>query len=67
MQSYAQIVDPSLNINNLDSLGERLKLPQGWKYQVKILNKDSKLKADGIAYVLQDDFQNSYQKQTNLP
>ena len=67
MQSYAQIVDPSLNINNLDSLGDRLKLPQGWKYQVKILNKDSKLKANGIAYVLQDDFQNSYQKQTNLP
>ena len=44
MQSYAQIVDPSLNINNLDSLGERLKLPQGWKYQVKILTKIQNLR-----------------------
>jgi hypothetical protein len=62
MQSYAQIVDPNLKITDLDRLGERLKLPKGWSYQVRLLDKDSELRANGVAYVLQDDLQNSYQK-----
>ncbi|MEZ4657407.1 MAG: hypothetical protein R2911_07530 [Caldilineaceae bacterium] len=34
MQSYAQIVDPTLTIADLETLGERLALPEGWRYQV---------------------------------
>ena len=67
MQSYSQIVDQDLKIEDLDRLGERLSLPKGWSYKMRVLDKDSLLKADGVAYVLQDDLQNSYQKQTNLP
>jgi hypothetical protein len=67
MQSYAQIVDQNLKIDDLDRLNEQLKPPKGWLYRVRVLEKDSILKADGVAYVLQDELQNSYQKQTNLP
>jgi hypothetical protein len=64
MQSYAQIVDPNLTINDLNTLGERLNLPKGWKYQARTLDADLELTANGVAYVLQDDLQNSYQKMT---
>jgi hypothetical protein len=64
MQSYAQIVEPNLTINDLNMLGERLNLPKGWKYQARTLDADLELTANGVAYVLQDDLQNSYQKMT---
>ena len=64
MQSYAQIVDPNLTINDLNTLGERLNLPKDWKYQARTLDADLELTANGVAYVLQDDLQNSYQKMT---
>jgi hypothetical protein len=64
MQSYAQIVDPNLTINDINMLGERLNLPKGWKYQARTLDADLELTANGVAYVLQDDLQNSYQKMT---
>jgi hypothetical protein len=64
MQSYAQIVDPNLTINELNTLGGRLNLPKGWQYQTRTLDADLELSANGVAYVLQDDLQNSYQKMT---
>ena len=64
MQSYAQIVDSNLTINDLNMLGKRLNLPKGWKYQARTLEVDLELTANGVAYVLQDDLQNSYQKMT---
>lgn len=62
MQSYAQIVDPTLTIADLETLGERLELPEGWRYQARVLTSNSKLIADGLAFVINDDFGNSYQK-----
>lgn len=64
MQSYAQIVDPSLTISDLDTLGDRLSLPTGWTFSAKILTQESKLVADGVAHVINDDLGNSYQKVT---
>ena len=63
MQSYSQIVDPNLQLADLPQLGQRLKLPTGWKFQTETLNKTLELKANGIAYVLNDDLYNSYQKE----
>lgn len=63
MQSYSQIIDPNLQISELVNLGSRLKLPKGWKYQTRILTKELRLKAEGIAYVLSDNFYNSYQRE----
>lgn len=62
MQSYSQIVDPTLTIDDLENLNDRLELPDGWNYQVRILTEDSELTANGIAYVINDNLANSYQK-----
>lgn len=64
MQSYAQIIDPKLTIADLETLGSRLKLPQGWTYRARTLDADVELKADGLAYVINDDFYNAYQRVT---
>ena len=62
MQSYAQIADPKLTADDLASLGGRLKLPKGWRYGTRTLDADYALKADGVAYVINDDLYNSYQR-----
>ena len=62
MQSYSQIADPKLSLADLPALGKRLKLPAGWRYQTRTLTADYALKADGIAYVINDDLYNSYQR-----
>ncbi len=63
MQSYSQIVNPTLSMNDLPELARQLKLPTGWKYQTRQLQQDLSLIANGVAYVLQDDLMNSYQRQ----
>ncbi|MPN46693.1 hypothetical protein SDC9_194290 [bioreactor metagenome] len=62
MQSYSQIADPSLSIDDLASLGDRLNLPEGWRYQAITLEEDLLLKANGVAYVINDEFYNTYQQ-----
>ena len=64
MQSYAQIADPNLTIAELKNLGSRLDLPDGWTYQARVLTEDSELKVDGLAYIINDNMYNSYQKVT---
>lgn len=62
MQSYSQIVNPKLSIHELPKLGKILKLPSGWVYSSRVLTQDLSLLAQGVAYVLQDDLDNSYQR-----
>jgi hypothetical protein len=62
MQTYAQIVDPTLTEADLATLDRRLKLPKGWKYRVRAPDKDLVLRADVKAIVLQDDLANTYQR-----
>jgi hypothetical protein len=62
MQTYAQIIDTKLNLEDLANLGARLQLPTGWQYQVVTPSQDLHLVANGAAYVLQDNLENSYQK-----
>jgi len=61
MQSYSQIVDPTLTLAQLPSLGNRLKLPDGWRYRTRHLAKTLVLHAHGAATVLQDDLKDTYQ------
>jgi hypothetical protein len=66
MQSYCLIVDPNLTMADLPNLGSTLKLPPGWKYRTKTLDKE--LTVDGIPEngkdnqwkVVQDDLRNTY-------
>lgn len=62
MQSYSQIVNPALTMKDLPVLSEQLKLPAGWTYRSRVLDQDLSLIANGIAYVLQDNLSNSYQR-----
>jgi hypothetical protein len=62
MQSYSQIVNPKLVMSDLPDLAKQLKLPTGWTYKSRVLEQDLSLVANGIAYVLQDNLSNSYQR-----
>jgi len=62
MQSYAQIVDPSLTIDDLSELGARLELPEGWTFSARVLEGEEYLIADGLALVINDSLGNSYQR-----
>jgi hypothetical protein len=64
MQSYAQVKDKSLTIDDLASLGDKLSLPEGWKYSTRTLTEDYDLVTTGLAYVINDDLYNSYQRRT---
>lgn len=62
MQTYAQIVDETLTIDDLAGLGARLKLPDGWSYGTRVPDAPLTLTAAGKATLIQDELQNSYQK-----
>ena len=62
MQSYSLQVNPDLTINDLASLGSSLNLPSGWTFETEVLSADLELIADGVAIVVQDELENSYQK-----
>jgi hypothetical protein len=64
MQSYSQIADKSLTIDDLPDLGSRLALPPGWTYTPRELTEDLVLDSGGLAYVVNDEFYNSYQRRT---
>jgi hypothetical protein len=64
MQSYAQIEDKNLTIDDLPSLGSRLSLPEGWTYSTRTLTEDFELASNGLAYVINDDLYNAYQRRT---
>jgi hypothetical protein len=63
MQSYARIKDKSLKLADLRSLGPRLSLPHGWTYRHRRLRHDLRLAAHGSATIIQDDLENTYQRE----
>jgi hypothetical protein len=59
--SYTDKYLPGLTIDKLDSLGDVLKLPQGWKFRTTVLKKELVLEPKGgTAGLVQDDKQNVY-------
>ena len=61
MQSYSQIVDHTLTLAQLPSLGRRLNLPKGWRYESQRLKCRLVLRARGKATITQDELQDTYQ------
>lgn len=62
MQSYSQKLDPTLTADQLAGLGGRLKLPAGWTFTTRVLDAELEVRdVDGIAVVVQDDLENTYQ------
>lgn len=62
MQSYAQIADKTLTIDDLPSLGDTLQLPAGWAYSARMLSLDFPLNSGGLAMVINDNLYNFYQR-----
>jgi hypothetical protein len=61
MVSYTKKDAPGLTIDKLDSLGDLIKPPQGWKYRTAVLKKDLVLEPKGgSSAVTQDDKENVY-------
>lgn len=64
MQSYAIEVDPNLTMAQLPQLGSKLKLPDGYKFEVKTLDTDLTIdprKAGGVAHIIRDDLHDMYE------
>lgn len=64
MQTYDLKNSPSSDA--LSGLGQRLKLPAGWKYLELTLSSDLTLTVEGQATIIRDDLENTYQYAPNL-
>lgn len=63
MQSLSHIVDDTQSLDTLAGLGDRLDLPDGWSFASRTLDERlDVLSTDGVATVVQDDLQNTYQR-----
>lgn len=63
MQSYSQQKDPTLTIDQLPFLGPKLTFPTpDWSYKSYPLEQDYVLITTGVAFVIQDNFLNTYQQ-----
>lgn len=62
MQALCIGVDAGMNDEGaLDSLGDRLALPDGWTYRVRVLDREAVSDTTGkVAVVVQDEFENTY-------
>ena len=61
MQAYCISVDPTIDLDALPTLGDRLALPEGWTYRTRVLDSELVIDtSDHLATVLQDELENSY-------
>lgn len=64
MQVYSHNTDKTLSSANMAQLGDRLNLPEGWTYDVKVLSEPLLIepaRAEGVAHIIRDEFENTYQ------
>jgi haloalkane dehalogenase len=61
MQSYL-LEGGNVSFDDLNTLGDRLTLPDGWSFQTRVLTEDETVVAvGGMATILRDDLENTYQ------
>lgn len=61
MQALCMGVDPTMSQESLPTLGQRLAVPAGWSYRMRVLTEELVVDTTStIATVLQDEFENSY-------
>ena len=61
MQTYTNHVDRSLTEATLPNMGQKLKLPKGWQYKAKVLDRNLIINTTGLANIVPDDLANMYQ------
>lgn len=53
--------DGALTYEDLQTLGTKLKLAEGWKFRVQVIDQDLEIVAvNGNAKIVQDDLENTY-------
>jgi hypothetical protein len=61
MQARCIGIDPTISEESLDTLGDKLSMPAGWSYRVRVLSEELVVDTTAhVATVLQDEFENSY-------
>lgn len=64
LQVYTKAKDPTLSLETLNQLRGKLQLPEGWKFEVKVLDQDLSLQprrvADTEAFIMRDNLGNTY-------
>lgn len=67
MQSFS-VQRTAQTIESLSTLGARLMVPMGWSFRSRVLTDDLRIVAEGgMATVLTDDFNNTYQRSQQTP
>jgi hypothetical protein len=61
MQTYTTHTDPTLTEADLPNLARRLKLPAGWRFKAKTLDRDLIITTTGLAHIVPDNLENMYQ------
>jgi hypothetical protein len=61
MQTYTTHTDHSLTVADLPNLAKRLKLPAGWQFKAKTLDRDLTITTKGLANIVPDNLENMYQ------
>lgn len=61
MQAFARIVDEALSYDDLETLADRLNVPEGWRYRIRMLDEDLDVQAIDTATIIQDELKNTYQ------
>ena len=64
MQAASRAIAKDQTIDQLEQLGTRLVLPQGWQFRVDVLKEELVLASGGKTEIIQDEFQNTYQRNT---
>ena len=64
MQTYSQVVDKNLSLDDLPALESRLNPPEGWRFETRTLTEPLVVDTTNtMANVLQDELTNSYSLQ----
>jgi len=61
MQTYTTHTDASLTAADLPNLAGRLKLPAGWQFKSRTLEKNLVISTNGLARIVPDNLENMYQ------
>lgn len=61
MQAASKEIDPTLSLEDLETLKNKLSLKDGWDYKVENISAEFILNSNGKTKIVQDDFRNTYQ------
>lgn len=65
MQTWSQVVDKDLTLDDLAGLASRLNPPPGWRYETRTLTEPLTVDTTAtVAHVMQDELTNSYSLQS---